>query len=108
MSLGGTMEKKKILLVGESWVTSANHTKGWDTFSSVTFHLGAEPLVDALKESPFELTYMAATPSAGTRSPRRRSPVRPETNPTNKGISAPPSPPTTKKDPVNSELTAPK
>ena len=38
------MEKKRILLVGESWVTSANHTKGWDTFSSVTFHLGAEPL----------------------------------------------------------------
>ena len=29
------MEKKKILLVGESWVTSANHTKGWDTFSIV-------------------------------------------------------------------------
>jgi len=52
------MEKKKIPLVGESWVTSANHTKGWDTFSSVTFHLGAEPLVGALKDSPFELTYM--------------------------------------------------
>ena len=54
------MEKKKILLVGESWVTSANHTKGWDAFSSVTFHLGAEPLVGALKDSPFELTYMKA------------------------------------------------
>ena len=58
------MEKKKILLVGESWVTSANHTKGWDTFSSVTFHLGAEPLVDALKDSPFELTYMKAHEAA--------------------------------------------
>lgn len=58
------MEKKKILLVGESWVTSANHTKGWDTFSSVTFHLGAEPLVDALKDSTFELTYMKAHEAA--------------------------------------------
>ena len=58
------MEEKKVLLVGESWVTSANHTKGWDTFSSVTFHLGAEPLVDALKDSPFELTYMKAHEAA--------------------------------------------
>ena len=58
------MSKKKILLVGESWVSSANHTKGWDTFSSVTFHLGAEPLVDALKDSPFELIYMKAHEAA--------------------------------------------
>jgi uncharacterized membrane protein len=58
------MEKKKVLLVGESWVTSANHTKGSDTFSSVTFHLGAEPLVKALKNSPFELTYMKARAAA--------------------------------------------
>ena len=58
------MEKKKILLVGESWVTSANHTKGCDTFSSVTFHLGAEPLVEALKQSPFALTYMKAHEAA--------------------------------------------
>lgn len=58
------MPKKKILLVGESWVSSANHTKGWDVFSSVTFHLGAEPLVAALKESPFELTYMKAHEAA--------------------------------------------
>jgi uncharacterized membrane protein len=54
------MSKKKILLVGESWISSANHTKGWDSFSSVTFHLGAEPLVDALKDSDFELIYMKA------------------------------------------------
>ena len=38
------MAKKKILLVGESWVSTANHVKGWDTFSSITYHLGAEPL----------------------------------------------------------------
>jgi uncharacterized membrane protein len=58
------MAKKKVLLVGESWVSSANHTKGWDTFSSVTFHLGAEPLVAALRDSEFDLTYMKAHEAA--------------------------------------------
>ena len=51
---------KKVLLVGESWVSSATHYKGFDQFGSVTFHLGAEPLVAALKDSAFELTYMPA------------------------------------------------
>jgi uncharacterized membrane protein len=59
-----TMARTKVLLVGESWVSSANHTKGWDTFSSVTFHLGAEPLVEALKDSPFDLVYMKAHEAA--------------------------------------------
>ena len=54
------MSRKKVLLVGESWVTSATHYKGFDQFGSVTFHLGAEPLVAALKDSPFDLTYMPA------------------------------------------------
>ena len=47
-------------MVGESWVSSATHYKGFDQFGSVTFHLGAEPLVAALKGSAFELTYMTA------------------------------------------------
>ncbi len=54
----------KVLLVGESWVSSATHTKGFDQFGSVTFHLGAEPLVKALKGSEFELTYMTAHEAA--------------------------------------------
>ena len=51
---------KKVLLVGESWVSSATHYKGFDQFGSVTFHLGAEPLVKALEGSEFALTYMTA------------------------------------------------
>lgn len=51
---------KKVLLVGESWISSATHYKGFDQFGSVTFHLGAEPLVKVLKGSEFELTYMTA------------------------------------------------
>lgn len=53
-----------VLLVGESWVSAATHYKGFDQFGSVTFHLGAEPLVAALRDSPFELTYMPAHEAA--------------------------------------------
>ena len=58
------MTKTKVLLVGESWVSAATHYKGFDQFSSVTFHLGAEPLVTALRDSPFELTYMPSHEAA--------------------------------------------
>ncbi|PKQ08867.1 MAG: cytoplasmic protein [Alphaproteobacteria bacterium HGW-Alphaproteobacteria-10] len=51
--------KPRILLAGESWVSAATHFKGFDQFSSVTFHLGAEPLVAALKER-WEVRYMPA------------------------------------------------
>lgn len=54
------MATTKVLLVGESWVSSATHYKGFDQFGSVTFHLGAEPLVAALSGSEFELRYMPA------------------------------------------------
>ena len=54
------MAKTKALLVGESWVSSATHYKGFDQFGSVTFHLGAEPLVQALKGSDIELDYLPA------------------------------------------------
>ena len=58
------MARTKVLLVGESWVTTATHLKGFDQFGSVTFHLGAEPLVAVLKDSPFELTYMPSHEAA--------------------------------------------
>ncbi len=55
---------KNVLLVGESWVSSATHYKGFDQFGSVTFHLGAETLVNALKGTDFALTYMKAHEAA--------------------------------------------
>ena len=58
------MTRTKMLLVGESWVSAATHYKGFDQFGSVTFHLGAEPLVSALEVSPFELTYMPSHEAA--------------------------------------------
>lgn len=51
-------EKKNVLLIGESWVSSSTHYKGFDQFGSVTFHTGAEPLVKSLVDSPFKLTWM--------------------------------------------------
>jgi uncharacterized membrane protein len=54
----------RVLLVGESWVSAATHYKGFDQFGSVTFHLGAEPLVKALEGSEFELTYLPAHEAA--------------------------------------------
>ena len=55
---------KNLLLVGESWVSSATHYKGFDQFGSVTFHLGAEPFVAALEAEGFAVTYMPAHEAA--------------------------------------------
>ena len=50
--------------MGESWVSSATHYKGFDQFGSVTFHTGADPLVAALSGSEFELTWLKAHEAA--------------------------------------------
>lgn len=55
---------KKVLLVGESWVSSATHYKGFDQFGSVTFHTGADPLLEALEGSEFDVTHMKAHEAA--------------------------------------------
>ena len=54
------MSRKKVLLVGETWVTSATHFKGFDQFGSVTFHSGAKGVLAALKDTDFELIHMPA------------------------------------------------
>jgi uncharacterized membrane protein len=50
------MAKKRILLAGESWVSTANHIKGFD--QSVTFHRGADGFIAALAGLPFEIVHM--------------------------------------------------
>lgn len=57
-------DKSRVLLVGESWVTSATHYKGWDQFGSVSFHLGARPFVDTLGDSRYAVTYMPSHDAA--------------------------------------------
>ena len=55
---------KKILLVGESWISNATHFKGWDQFSSTTFHLGAEELISSIDSSKFEVEYLTSHDAA--------------------------------------------
>ena len=57
-------ERVEVLLAGESWVSAATHYKGFDHFGSVTFHLGAEPLVHALAATRFALTYLPSHEAA--------------------------------------------
>ncbi|MBX6322173.1 MAG: cytoplasmic protein [Rhodospirillaceae bacterium] len=54
------MPKRKVLLAGESWTSTATHIKGFDQFATASFHLGAEPLAAALADSDFALRYMPA------------------------------------------------
>ena len=49
-----------VLLVGESWVSEATHYKGFDSFTSVTFHTGGDWFIDALMESGIRVTQMMA------------------------------------------------
>ena len=37
----------RVLLAGESWISTATHFKGFDSFSSITFHTGADAFIAA-------------------------------------------------------------
>jgi uncharacterized membrane protein len=54
------MTKKKVLLAGESWVSTSTHIKGFDQFPTVTYHTGADELLKALASSDFDVTFMPA------------------------------------------------
>jgi uncharacterized membrane protein len=54
----------RVLVVGESWVSAATHYKGWDQFSSVTFHSGLGLLRDALGPYGVELDHLPAHEAA--------------------------------------------
>ena len=52
------MATTNVLLVGESWITNATHYKGWDQFSSVTYHSGAADLLSALRTGGINAEYL--------------------------------------------------
>lgn len=52
------MSKTKILLVGESWVSTSTHIKGWDFFSSSVYEEGHEFLKRALSGPEYEFIHM--------------------------------------------------
>lgn len=49
-----------VLVAGESWVSEATHYKGFDSFTSVTFHTGIDPLRDALTSAGIGVTHLPA------------------------------------------------
>lgn len=52
------MTKLRVLIAGESWMTAATHHKGWDFFSSTTFHNGADHLQRALEREEMRVVHM--------------------------------------------------
>ncbi len=52
------MKERRVLLVGETWITVATHYKGWDHFTSTTFHDGAATFKQALEQSEFKVNHL--------------------------------------------------
>ncbi len=50
----------RVLLVGETWVTSETHYKGFDYFGSVTLASGAGPLLSAMAGHDVEIAHLSA------------------------------------------------
>lgn len=53
-----------ILVVGESWVTAATHYKGFDQFSTTTFHAGIDPLREVLEGGGHRVDWMPSHQAA--------------------------------------------
>lgn len=50
----------RVLLAGESWISTATHVKGFDQFSSTTFHTGADAFIAAGASEGVEIEQMYA------------------------------------------------
>jgi uncharacterized membrane protein len=50
----------RVLLAGESWISQATHFKGFDSFTSVTFHSGADGYIEALRGQGIDVEQMYA------------------------------------------------
>ena len=57
------MDKTKILLVGESWVSTGMHVKGFNDFTTAFYEVGHESLTAALK-TEFDVAYMPSHEAA--------------------------------------------
>lgn len=50
----------RVLLAGESWISQATHYKGFDSFTSVTFHSGADAFIEAAAKEGIDVEQMYA------------------------------------------------
>jgi uncharacterized membrane protein len=55
---------KKVLLAGESWVSSSTHFKGFDFFSSTFYATGSDFLIPALERRNVEVTHLPSHEAA--------------------------------------------
>src|SRR5438552_362302 len=51
-------KKIRVLLAGESWVSTATHVKGFDRFAAAEFQIGIATLKQALDGSDVALTHL--------------------------------------------------
>lgn len=49
---------KKILLVGESWMSFTTHVKGFDTFYTSVYETGKEWIEKAVEEAGYEFVFI--------------------------------------------------
>ena len=50
----------RVLLAGESWISQATHFKGFDSFTSVTFHTGADEFIAAAASEGIDVEQVYA------------------------------------------------
>ncbi len=50
----------RVLLAGESWISTATHVKGFDEFTSTTFHTGADAFMAAAESQGVHVEQMYA------------------------------------------------
>lgn len=50
----------RVLLAGESWISQSTHYKGFDSFSSTTFHTGADAFIAAAGKEGIEIEQIYA------------------------------------------------
>jgi len=48
----------RVLIAGESWVTHSIHQKGFDAFTTTSYHEGVGPLRSALEQGGFAVDYL--------------------------------------------------
>jgi uncharacterized membrane protein len=52
------MSATRVLLAGESWVSSSTHAKGWDFFSSTVYETGIQYLQESLLAAGVDFTHL--------------------------------------------------
>ena len=51
-------DSRRVLLAGESWVSTTTHVKGFDSFTTSTYAEGADDLRAALAAGGFEVDFL--------------------------------------------------